>query len=123
MALPVRLFVGGRLGSGRQAVPWIHMADVVGSIGFLLRSDALGGPFNLIAPEQASGSTFYRCLARVLHRPYWLPTPSWALRLALGEMSVLVLEGRQARPSRLLEAGYRFRFGELEPALRDLLGG
>ena len=121
MALPVRLFAGGRLGSGRQAVPWIHVSDVVGSIRFMLGNESLRGPFNLIAPEPSSNADFYRCLARVLRRPYWFPTPAFLLRLALGGMSVLVVDGRYTRPARLLAAGYEFRFAKLEPALRDLL--
>jgi uncharacterized protein (TIGR01777 family) len=122
MALPVRLFAGGRLGSGHQAVPWVHISDVVGALRFLLENESLKGPFNLIAPEQTSNADFYRSLARILRRPYWFPTPAFLLRRMLGEMSVLIVAGRYARPARLLEAGYEFRFGRLEPALRDLLG-
>jgi len=123
MALPVRLFAGGRLGSGNQAVPWIHIADVVGAIRYLLDGQTLRGPFNLVAPEPSSNADFYRTLAGVLRRPYWFPTPAFLLRLVLGEMSVLVAEGRYARPDRLLAAGYTFRFVKLEAALRDLLKG
>jgi uncharacterized protein (TIGR01777 family) len=122
MALPVRLLAGGRLGNGRQAVPWIHIADVVGAIRFLMEDESPRGPFNLIAPEQTSNAEFYRSLAAALRRPYWFRTPAFLLRWFLGEMSVLILEGRYARPARLLEAGYEFRFGRLESALRDLLG-
>ena len=122
MALPVRLFAGGRLGSGRQAVPWVHIDDVVGAIRFLLENDSAHGAFNLVSPEQTSNAGFYRALAKVLRRPYWFPTPAFLLRLALGEMSVLVVDGRPAQPKRLLEAGYRFKLGELEKALAEALG-
>jgi uncharacterized protein (TIGR01777 family) len=120
MALPVRLFLGGRLGSGRQAVPWVHIDDVVGAIRFLLENGSARGAFNLIAPQPVSNADFYCCLAKVLGRPYWFPTPAFLLRLALGEMSVLILDGRPAQPRRLLEAGYRFHFEELEAALREI---
>lgn len=123
MALPVRLFAGGPLGGGRQAVPWVHVTDAVAAIRRLLEDETTRGPFNLIAPEQTSNAAFYRALARSLKRPYWFPTPAFLLRWALGEMSVLVVEGRYARPARLLEAGYRFRFEMVEAALQYLLAG
>ncbi len=122
MSLPVRLFAGGRLGSGQQAVPWVHLEDVVGSIRFLLENEQASGPYNVIAPEPVSNADFYKLLAARLRRPYWLPTPGFLLKLTLGEMSALVLEGRPARPRRLLEAGYRFRVEKLEEAFTRLLG-
>ncbi len=120
MALPVRFFLGGPLGSGRQSMPWIHLADAVGAMRFLLENPLARGPFNLVAPEIVSNTEFLRTLARVLGRPFWLPLPSWPLRLVLGEMSLLLLEGRPARPQHLLELGYRFRFARLEEALRAI---
>ncbi len=117
MALPVRLFLGGPLGSGQQIVPWIHVDDVVGAVRFLLERENASGPYNLIAPESVTSAGFNRLLAKVLHRPYWFPTPAFLLKMVLGEMSVLVLEGRAASPKRLLEAGYQFRLGKLEEAL------
>jgi uncharacterized protein (TIGR01777 family) len=120
MALPVRLFIGGRLGNGRQAVPWVHVQDVAGAVRFLLENEATRGVYNLIAPQSTSNSEFYRGLAKALKRPYWFPTPAFLLRLALGEMAVLIVDGRPARPDRLLKAGYAFRFPRLEEALRGL---
>lgn len=122
MALPVRLFVGGTLGSGRQAVPWIHLDDEVGALRFLLANEQASGAYNLIAPQATSNADFYKALAKALHRPYWFPTPAFLLRLALGEMSVLVLEGRYSRPKRLLEAGYRFQVESAEEACGRLAG-
>ena len=122
MLLPFRLFAGGPAGSGRQYMPWIHLADEVGAIRFLLDSPGARGPFNLTAPEPLSNREFSRVLGRVLGRPSFLPAPAFALKLALGEMSKIVLEGQRAVPRRLQEAGYRFRFPSLEAALSDLLG-
>jgi uncharacterized protein (TIGR01777 family) len=121
MALPVRLFAGGPIGGGRQAVPWIHLADEVGAIRFLLENESARGAFNLVAPEASTNADFYRALAHALHRPYWLPTPALPLRLALGEMSTLLLDGRAAQPKRLTDLGYQFQFPALGAALTDLL--
>lgn len=120
MELPARLFFGGRLGNGRQALPWIHIADEVGAIRFLIENERMRGPFNLIAPEAVSNAEFLRALARRLKRPFWFHVPAFLMRLALGEMSVMVLEGRAAHPKRLLEAGYKFKYPDLESALKDL---
>lgn len=121
MALPFRLFAGGPLGSGRQWVPWIHLADEVGAIRFLLETEAARGPFNLSAPEPVENRDLGRALGEVLHRPSLLPTPGFALHLALGEMAAMVLEGQRAVPQALQKLGYTFRFPDLRRALHDLL--
>ncbi len=121
LLLPFRLGVGGPLGSGRQWMPWIHLADQIGAMLFLLHNDQAVGPFNLTAPNPVRNAVFGRILARVIRRPYWLPVPAFALRLVLGEMSTLVLDGQRALPQRLLDLGYRFVFEDLEAALHDLL--
>lgn len=122
MALPVKFFAGGRISSGKQAVPWIHLDDVVGAIRFALENEKVSGPYNLVAPEPISNADFYKALAKALHRPYWFPTPAFLLRLVLGEMSVLVVEGRYAQPKRLLEAGYRFKLRDIAEGMKQLVG-
>ncbi len=122
MELPARLFLGGRLGDGKQYLPWIHIADYIAAIRFLLDNERARGPFNLIAPQASSNADFMRALARALHRPYWFHVPSFMMKTALGEMSVMVLEGRRSEPKRLTEAGYQFKFPTLESALADLYG-
>jgi uncharacterized protein (TIGR01777 family) len=121
MALPVRLFVGGSLGSGKQAVPWVHLDDVVGVLRFVLKNEQVSGPYNLIAPEPTSNADFYKALAKAMHRPYWFPTPAFLLRLVLGEMSVLVVDGRYSQPKRLLEAGYHFKVANIAEAMKRLV--
>jgi len=121
MLLPFRFFAGGPVGNGRQYMPWIHLDDEVGAIRFLLDSPTASGPFNLTAPEPLTNKQFSRILGRVLRRPSIMPAPAFALELALGEMSKILLEGQRALPHRLEEAGYQFRFPGLEAALRDLL--
>ena len=120
MALPVRLFAGGPLGSGRQGVSWIHIDDEVGAIRFLLENQAARGVFNLSAPQPVSNAEFIRKLAKTLGRPYWLPAPAFALKLALGGMSTLLLDGQFALPKRLLDLGFKFHFERVENAFQTL---
>lgn len=122
MLLPFKLFVGGRLGGGRQWFPWIHVADEAGAIRFLIENKSARGPFNLTAPVPLTNAAFSRLLGRQLRRPALIPTPAFALRLAFGEMATIILDGQRAVPKRLLEAGFTFRFPEAGPALKDLLG-
>jgi uncharacterized protein (TIGR01777 family) len=121
LILPYQLFVGGPLGNGRQVLSWIHIDDEISAIRFLIDNESASGAFNLTAPNPLTNSEFGNKLGRVLHRPSLFPTPSFALRILLGEVSTLVLDGQRAQPKRLLELGYRFRFTEAETALRDLL--
>jgi uncharacterized protein (TIGR01777 family) len=121
MALPFRLMAGGPLGDGRQWFPWIHLADEVGAIRFLLERDDARGPFNLTAPHPLTNRDFTRILAGVMHRPGFLPAPGFALRIALGEMADMLLNGQRVVPSRLQEMGYAFRYPDAEAALRSLL--
>lgn len=121
MLLPFRLFAGGPLGSGRQWMSWIHLVDEVNAIRFILENKLVGN-INLTAPNPVSNADFGKAIARALHRPYWMPVPGFALKLLLGEMSTLVLDGQKVLPDRLIEAGYTFKFPKLDGALSDLLG-
>jgi uncharacterized protein (TIGR01777 family) len=121
MALPFRLMAGGPLGSGRQWFPWIHIADEVGAIRFLLEREDARGPFNLTAPRPLTNRQFSRTLGKALRRPSLAPAPSIALRVILGEMADMLLNGQRAVPQRLLEMGYAFQFPDALGALRDLL--
>jgi len=121
MVLPFRLYLGGRLGSGRAWFPWIHIQDEVRAIRHLIETPEARGPFNLVAPEAVRSADFTRALAGVLRRPTLLPIPPLLLRLALGEKAILVLEGQRVTPRRLAEVGFVFNFPRLEAALRDLL--
>ncbi len=122
IALPVQLFVGGPIGSGKQAFPWIHIKDWVGAIRYLMANENARGVYNMIAPAQTSLADFTKVLANILQRPYWFPVPAFLMRNVLGEMSVLILEGRFSQPKRLLESGYKFQFPGPQEALTDLFG-
>lgn len=121
LLLPFRLFVGGPFGTGRQWFHWIHIADEVRAICFLIENEAASGPFNLVAPDLLTNAEFSRVLGRVMRRPALMRVPAFALRLLLGEMSIVLLEGQRAVPRRLQDLGFTFRFPEAEAALRDLL--
>ncbi len=121
LLLPFRFFAGGPLGSGRQWMSWIHISDVAGAIRFALERPDLAGAVNLCAPTPLRNREFARELGRILHRPAIFPAPAFALRLILGEMATLVLDGQRVVPERLLQAGYAFRFVAAEPALRSLV--
>ncbi len=125
MLPPFRLGVGGRLGSGRQWMAWIHIADIARAIVHLLEAPArsLAPVYNLTGPNPATNAAFTRALGRVLRRPTVLPAPGFAVRLALGEMAEpLLLSGQRVVPRQLLDRGFRFTHPDLEPALRHLLG-
>ncbi|MGC9348983.1 MAG: TIGR01777 family oxidoreductase, partial [Anaerolineae bacterium] len=121
LTLPLKLYVGGHFGNGRQYMPWIHIDDEVGAIRFLLEQDEADGPYNLSSPNPVTNADLYQVLGEVMHRPTWLPVPSWSLRLVLGDMAPLLLSGQRAVPERLEELGYPFRYRHLRDAAEDLL--
>ncbi|MTD42541.1 TIGR01777 family protein [Erwinia sp. CPCC 100877] len=116
-----RAGLGGPSGSGRQYLPWIHIDDMVNAIIWLLDND-LRGPFNMVAPWPAHNEQFAHTLAHVLGRPAFVRAPAFAIRMLMGESSVLVLGGQRAKPKRLEESGFGFRWYDLEEALWDLVG-
>lgn len=128
MLLPIRLGLGGRLGSGRQWLSWIHIDDLVRAMAHrwqqvLAAGQAAAGTrgaTNFTAPESVSQAEFSRIAARVWHRPAILPTPGWPMRLALGEQADLLLEGQRVVPARLEREGFVFHYPDLEPALESL---
>jgi uncharacterized protein (TIGR01777 family) len=121
--LPFQLFCGGPMGSGHQVVSWIHIRDLVQAMRFLLENPDAHGVYNLCAPGPVTNAEFGKEIARALRRPYWLPAPAFALRMALGEMSTLVLDGQRALPNRLLAEGYAFTYSGLRIALDNLFHG
>jgi uncharacterized protein (TIGR01777 family) len=121
LTLPIKLFVGGNLGSGDQIYSWIHIKDIVSAIIFLIQNDQANGPYNLTSPNPVSNSEFGRTIAKVLKRPYYFNIPSFVMRLAFGEVASVVLTGQKVIPQKLIETGYEFKFSHLEDALYDIL--
>lgn len=121
MIPPFKLGLGGRLGNGKQWMPWIHIDDHVAICLELLNNTEREGSFNLTAPNPVTNKVFAQTLASTLHRPAFLPAPAWALKLLLGEMSELLLGSQRVMPKRMLNAGYQFKFTELAVALHQVL--
>jgi hypothetical protein len=121
MLLPFKFGVGGPLGSGRQYWPWIHRADWVALIRWTIETKTVSGPINATAPSPVTNAAFTRALGRALHRPAFMPAPAVALRLALGEMAdALLLSGQRAVPAKAERLGFRFRYTDLDEALRAI---
>ncbi|PFP23555.1 TIGR01777 family protein [Bacillus sp. AFS073361] len=120
IAFPYQSFFGGPIGNGRQWMSWIHIEDVVNGILFIIENEQMAGPINFTAPHPVTMSEFGKSLSSVLHRPYWLPVPSVALRLLLGEMSTLVVDGQKVLPEMLLDNGYPFKYSNLNLALKNI---
>ena len=127
-ALPKMLWafkagLAGRIGSGRQYVPWIDLDDATGIFHHAIMDDRVQGVLMGAAPHPVTNATFTDILGRILNRPTVIPVPSLAVRAALGQMGVeLLLRGQRARPERTLESGYEYRFEGLEDSLRHQLG-
>lgn len=116
-----KAFAGGPIGSGRQWVSWIHLADIVGGMLHALDDAELSGPVNFAAPNAVTNAELSKTLAKVLGRPALLPAPAFALRALFGDGAEPLLSGQRVVPRALLERGYVFRFTDLESALRSLL--
>lgn len=115
-----KLGIGGKLGSGTQWMPWIHVADLRAAIVHAVVSDTLSGPVNGCAPHPERNRDFTRKLARALHRPAILPSPAFALKLLLGDFSSALLASQRALPTALEIDGFKFRYPTFENALSDL---
>ena len=122
MLPPFKAFVGGAVGSGKQWMSWIHRDDLVALFAFALESPAANGAINGTAPHPVTMKEFAKTLGRVLRRPSLLPVPAPAVRLLLGEMATVVLDGQRVVSKKAEALDFRFRFTEIEAALRDVMG-
>jgi uncharacterized protein (TIGR01777 family) len=120
--LPVfKLGLGGRIGSGNQPFPFIHINDVVNSFFWAYQNKEVHGIFNLVAPENITNNQFTRILAKKLKRPAFFSVPDSTLKLIYGEAASLLLQSPQAIPERLLDYGFRFKFPDIESSLEEIL--
>ncbi len=123
LLLPFKLFAGGPMGNGRQWYSWIHQEDLMRAIQFLMDEETASGPFNLTAPNPLTNRELASLIGKVMRRPSFIPVPGFALRLAFGEVTTVVLDGQRVIPQGLNSLGFTFKFPEAEAALRDLLLG
>jgi uncharacterized protein len=122
MLLPFRMGVGGKMGSGRQWMSWVHIDDLVGAVQHVIKCDMLRGPVNVIAPNPVRNAEFTKVLASVLSRPAIFPMPAFAARLVFGQMGdELLLASQRVEPAKLLTSGYFFKKSDLKTALEAIL--
>jgi uncharacterized protein (TIGR01777 family) len=121
LLLPFKLGVGGAIGSGKQYMPWIHLHDHVDMIAAALSDERFNGPVNVSAPAPVTNRDFGRALGRALHRPAVMPLPGFALKLALGEASSVLLTGQRAVPEKALGLGFSFQYPEIDSALAEIV--
>jgi uncharacterized protein len=122
MLTPFRMGVGGRIGDGKQWMSWIALADVIEGLKFVIEHNSVTGPVNFVAPNPVTNSEFTKSLGDALSRPTLFPMPSFAARLAFGEMAdALLLSSAKVGPKRLQESGYSFEFENLQPTLESIL--
>ena len=122
MLQPFKLGLGGKVGAGKQVISWVAMEDVVAAISFILYHETLRGPINVVAPRPVTNEEFTKTLGRVLSRPTFMAMPAFAARLAFGEMAdEMMLSSTRVAGKVLNDAGFKFRYPELEGAVRELL--
>ena len=121
IAMPVKFFIGSPLGSGQQYMPWIHLDDICAMYLKAVEDDQMVGAYNAIAPEHITNSSLTKMIAHVLQRPLFLPNvPGSLLKILLGEMAVVVLEGSRASCKKIKDTGFEFKFPTVKAALKDL---
>lgn len=116
-----KLGIAGRLGDGKQYMPWVHVEDIVGVVHKLISEKSYQGIFNMVAPERVTNAEFTKTLGNVLGRPTILPAPEFAIKLALGEMSQVLLAGQKVEPEHLKQIGYDFKYPKLKEALDSVV--
>jgi uncharacterized protein (TIGR01777 family) len=122
MLPPFRMGVGGNMGNGRQWFSWVDVQDVIGAIQYILKTEALQGPVNLVSPNPVTNAEFTKTLSSVLSRPAIVPMPAFAARLIFGQMAdELLLASQRMEPAKLLASGYVFQKPELRQALDGIL--
>ncbi|WP_278353275.1 TIGR01777 family oxidoreductase [Chryseobacterium gleum] len=122
MVPPVQYYIGSPLGSGKQYMPWIHIEDICSIYEFALKNSTIEGAYNAVSPQHATNKELTKKIAKVLGKPLWMPNvPGFVLKLIFGELASVILEGSRASSEKILNAGFHFKFPDLEKALRDLL--
>jgi uncharacterized protein len=120
--LPVfKLGLGGKLGSGKQWFPWIHIFDLARALHFLSEKNEIKGPVNVCAPKPVTNAQFTQALGKTLNRPALFRVPGFVLRMRFGDVAGMLLSGQRCVPKVLHEAGFEFKFEDIEAALADIV--
>ena len=123
LAKPIKLYIGSPIGSGKQWVPWIHWQDVVDMYLSGIENKNLSGVYNMVAPNPVTNKQLTQAVAKQLHKPLWAPNvPGFVLKLLLGEMSSIVLGSTKVSAQKIEDAGFKFKFTNLEAALSAIYG-
>jgi len=123
MLLPFKLGMGGRVGSGKQYMSWIHIDDLIGIMVRAMNDERLQGPVNCTAPQPVTNNAFTRALATAVHRPAVLHVPEFLLKIILGEFATVLLASQRVLPESLQNIGFRFTYPDIDSALTDLIAG
>ncbi len=118
---PIKIFLGGPLGNGKQWFPWIHIEDLINIIIHTIKTESLEGPLNIASPGIVRMNDFATSLGKVLQRPSFFQVPKFILKIAVGEFANAIVSGQKVSVTKLLNSGYEFKFTDLENALKNLL--
>lgn len=122
MAMPYRLFAGGKVGSGRQWISWIHIEDMIALIMFCLDNTNISGPINASTPNPVTNDAFGKAVAAAMGRPHWFPVPAFLMKAIFGELSTLLLDGQRVIPRQALQSGFQFQYPTIDKATQQLVG-
>ena len=122
MIIPFKFFIGGPIGSGKQWFSWIHRDDVVGIMRYALENESVSGSVNATAPNSVTNKQFSTALGKALNRPSCLAVPGFMVELTLGELGAVLLTGQKVLPEKVLKAGYKFKYEDIEAALAAIFG-
>ncbi|MEW6714276.1 MAG: TIGR01777 family oxidoreductase [Nitrospirota bacterium] len=120
MMTPFKFFLGGPIGSGKQWFSWIHRDDVVGIVKYAIENESVSGAVNATAPNPVTNREFSSALGKAIHKPSWLAVPSLVVKLTLGELGGMLLTGQRVMPEKILRSGYKFKYDDLESALKAI---
>lgn len=121
MLPPFKMGLGGPVAGGKQCFSWVHIEDLARAVNLFIEKPELNGVFNITAPKPVTNNTFGKSLAKVLHRPFWLPLPELQLKLMFGEGAQVLTHSSAIVPTRLLENGFTFNYPDVEPALQSIV--
>jgi len=121
LSQPIKLGVGAALGSGKQYIPWIHLNDLCNMYVEAIENSEIKGIYNAVAPEHVTNKSLTKMIAKNLKIPLWLPNiPAFVMKLILGKMAIILLEGSRVSSEKILATGFQFKYPTIEEAIQEL---